>query len=136
MFRCIHTLMMTCLVHFDEACAMIMLKTLLVIRPWWWWCIQPDISIDDVDITWTSWSAAEQIDMMSMVCVIVIPLAKDMMTMWLDDLAILKSRFWWIEKIEKCVVAVLLRVMIIWSVVLTNNRTDWRNGWCWCDSEL
>ena len=62
-----------------------------------------------------------------------IPLAKDMMTMWLDDLAVLKSRCWWTEKIEKCVAAVLMRVISRWSAVLTNNRIDWRDRWCWCD---
>ena len=51
----------------------------------------------------------------------------------LDVLAVLKSRCWWTEKIEKYVAAVLMRVMSRWSTVLTNSRTDWRDGWCRCD---
>ena len=38
-----------------------------------------------------------------------------MMRMWVDDLAVLKSRCWWTKKIEKCVAAVLMRVMSRWS---------------------
>ena len=37
------------------------------------------------------------------------------------------------KQIEKCVAVVLMRVMSRWSAVLTNNRTDWRDRWCWCD---
>ena len=116
----------------------------------WWWTSRLNILDDDdaylMHTTWyncwwcwynmSSWPATEQIDMMSMVCLIVTPLEKNMMTMWLDDLAVLKSRCWWTKKIEKCVATVLLRVMIRWSAVLTNNITDWKNRWCWCDSEL
>ena len=77
----------------------------------WRWCLKHTLCwLDDEDAylmhtAWyncwwcwynmSSWPAAEQIDMMSMVCVTVIPLAKDRMTMWLDDLAVLKSRCWW-----------------------------------------
>ena len=41
----------------------------------------------------------------------------------------LGSRCWWTAKIEKCVAAVLMRVLSRWSAVLTSSRTDWRNIW-------
>ena len=95
--------------------------------PWqWWWWQSSEVSsrVAAASIEWTAdevlikgWLAA---------------------ACWadLDDLAVLKSRCWWTEKVEKCVAAVLLGVMIRWSVVLTNNRIDWRNRWCWCDNEI
>ena len=48
----------------------------------------------------------------------------------------LKSWCWWTAKIEKCVATILMRELSRWSAVLTSSRIDWRNRWCWYDSEL
>ena len=55
---------------------------------------------------------------------------------WLD------KKCWWADHAEshdeqwRGRAAVLMRVLSRWSAVLTSSRTDWRNKWCRCDSEL
>ena len=57
--------MMTCLVHFDEAYPMMMLKTLLVIRPWYdeyGMCDSDTFSKShDDNVTWWLGSIEEQV---------------------------------------------------------------------------